>query len=50
MARRPLYGTTDGPERPCMAAILCPGSGGPPVAINIVTDGQGTYFRGPSVT
>ena len=31
------YGATGGPGRPSMAAIL--GPGGPPVAINIATDG-----------
>ena len=44
MARRTTYGTTDSPGRLSMAVIL--GMGGPPVAINIATDGPGDLFWG----
>ena len=48
MARGATYGATDGPGSPSMAVILCPG--GPPVAINITTDGPGgPILGGPSV-
>ena len=44
MARGTTYGSTDGPGRPSMAAIL--GPGGPTLAINIATDGPGELFWG----
>ena len=44
MARGNTYGATDGPGRPSMAAIL--GPVGPPVAINIATDGPGGPILG----
>ena len=46
MARGTTYSTTDGLGRPSMAAIR--GPGGPPMAINIATDGPGDYFGRPS--
>ena len=44
MERGTTYGTTDGPGRLFMAAIL--GLGGPTVAINIATNGLGDLFWG----
>ena len=44
MAKGTTYGATDGPGRPPMAAIF--GSEGPPVAINIATDGPGGPILG----
>ena len=49
MARGTTYGATDGLGRPPMAAIL--GPEGPPMAINIATDGPGgPILGGPLVT
>ena len=48
MAKGTTYSATDDPGRSSMEAIL--GPGGPPVAINIVTDGPwGPILGGPSV-